>query len=146
MNRLLVLLPFTFCLGYLLCGCASTPAVDADRLARIAGRSAYLGARLWLRGHPEDKPKILAAVAALKVVEAMSQPDAAALAAALENLPTKEFRGDDGALLIEGACFIWDEILAERIPINRSDLVKKTAPQIRAGLERAAAAHGAVDP
>lgn len=130
-------------LTILLGGCTTLPdggkTVDVDRLARVSGRAAYIGSVVWLSKKPEDRGKFTSAVQALKVVESMESPDGSALAAAMSDL-TEVKRLDDGGtaiLYVEAVCLLWDEVLASKIPLKQPELVKKAAPQIRSGIERA---------
>lgn len=127
----------------LLAGCATAPngtkTIDAQRVGRIAGRAAYVGGVIYLKSKPEDRGRFEMAVTALKVLEASDNPDASAMAAALKGLPISELKGDDGWLIVQAACAVWDLVLSERVPIEQPALVKVVAPQVRMGLERALA-------
>ena len=135
--KTLLLLPILL----LLTGCVTTPngtkKIDSDRVARIAGRSAYIGGTIYLRSKPEDRGRFEAAVTALKIVEAMDSPDGSAMAQAMSGLPIRQLDSNEGFIVVELAAMIWDDELSKLIPISQPELVRKVAPQIRSGLERA---------
>lgn len=132
----------TLALLLALTGCVTGPngrTLDTDRIARVAGRAAFIGATIDLRHHPEHRAAYEAAVAGLKTVEAIENPDGAALAQALAHLPIAQLESDEGLVIVEVICSVQDELQASAVPLQQPELVRKTAPALRSGLERALA-------
>jgi hypothetical protein len=112
--------------------------LDPVAAGRIAGRAAYIGAKAELIKNPGSRPAFETAVAALTIMELGGVNDPSALADAMRSLHVREFRDPGtGALIVEAAVEIWDEVMMLSTPLDRSEYVKEAVPKIRAGLEQA---------
>mgnify|MGYP001451853375 CR=1 FL=1 len=80
-------------------GCSSIPLEDETReMATIAEVAAYTGARYDLLEHPGHRVFYEASLAALNSLVQDADYDPQKFAAALQGLPIKELRDDQGAL------------------------------------------------
>ena len=123
-------------------GCTTTnpgspPQIDPQRVARIAGAAAYIGASVDLLQNPTHRPAYELTVAALKSLEDANNYDATALAQAIQRINQAELTSPEGAIYVSAALLVWDELLHATTPVLEQDVVKAVLPAVRIGLQRA---------
>jgi hypothetical protein len=128
-------------LAVMLVGCATGPngqaTVDVQRVARLAGVAAEVGATVYLQKHPGDRAYFQIAASALAALDASSDYDPAKFAAALQTLPIRELRGPEGSLYVGLAIVAWEELSAEAARLDKTVWVKPVLERVQLGLERA---------
>lgn len=128
----------------LVTGCVTAPdgarTVDTQRVARLAGVAAEIGATAYLQKRPGDRLYFEAAANGLTALDATGDYDPAKFAAALQALPIRELRGPEGSLYVGLALVAWEELSAEAARLDKTDWVKPVLQRVQLGLERALAA------
>jgi hypothetical protein len=119
-------------------GCSSIPLEDQTReMATIAEVAAYTGARYDLLEHPGHRVFFEASLAALDSLVRDEDYDPQKFAAALQGLPIKELRDDQGALLVGSAVILWDAYAARVINLDKTKFVQPVIAAVQRGLRRA---------
>lgn len=120
-------------------GCAtntqSNPEQTARRIGVVAESAAFVGTTYYLQKHPDERPKFEAAYAAVVLLNGGTNASAAQLSEALEGLPIKELKGDQGALYVGSAMILYDAFLAENVSVPAN--VKPVVGGITRGMGRA---------
>lgn len=115
-------------------GCGTT---DGDRtpdwevIAKIAARRGTVEA---LRRHPEYRLAFEATATGLDQLLLQDQVDYQQLHQVLAQLPIKELRGDEGALLVADAIDLYDASLGRVLRLNETSRLRPIAEALRDGI------------
>ncbi len=125
----------------LLAGCITGPDgkqhVDTDRVSRLAGVAASIGAHAVLMGNPTYRPAFELAVTALTALIDAKNYDPAAFAAEMQKLPVDALNSKNGSLYTSVAMVVWDEAAHAATGLDQEALVAKTLLSVRDGLASA---------
>lgn len=131
---------FLLCGALLLSGCATTRLTEEQKLNRVVTVStlaANTGTRIALIRNPDYRPHFETALAGLEVLLAEANYDPLALRAVLSQLPLKELRSAEGALIVDAAVILFDAYAAEMIDLDRVRYLRPVIQGIRDGIARA---------
>jgi len=119
----------------LLLGCKtiSNPAL-LDFVAARAGQAVKIAVLADLKSNPGHAPAYGAAVQALDGLLRSTNYSSAAFKEILAQLPIKEFRGDTGALVIEGGLLIFDLVTMFAFDPQSQPALLAVMLQVRDGL------------
>ena len=139
MKKLHSLILAALCLA-VFTGCKTTSGggrVTPDRVGVVAEVAAYTGATVWLAKHPEDAPKFELARTAIGTLLSSTNVTPADLTRALQGLPIKELRGDQGALIVGNALILYDVMLRDSVNLDANEYLRPVISGIYGGLNRA---------
>jgi len=108
-----------------------------NQVAVIAGSAARLGTQADLQAHPEHRAAFEVGRLLLDGFLNAGDYDAAKLQRVLGELPIREFRGENGALIIEGAVLVYSVLSATLFDAQSAPAIQTLAVAIRDGIERA---------
>ena len=127
-------------LAFVLTGCKTrTPTQNIAFAAALAKSATVMGVGYDLTANPDHRQAYEIAVQSLNLVLRSGNYDSKALAAALANLPVKELKGTQGALIVAGAVSVFELATATFLDIESSAAVFAVATAVRDGLEAALA-------
>jgi len=131
------LTPFLCALPLLLgCKTLSDPAL-IQFVADRAGQAAHVAVLVDLKTYPTHAPAYAAAVQALDGLMQSPNYSSAELKAILAKLPIKEFRGDTGALILEGGLMVFDLVTMFGYHIQSQPAILAVMLSVRNGINDA---------
>jgi hypothetical protein len=122
----------------LLLGCKtlSDPAVIQFVSAR-AGDAARIAVGVDLESNPDHRAAFVAGVAALDGLMRSTNYSSALFSEALAQLPIEEFRGDNGALILEGGLLVFDLVTMFAYDIESQPALLSVMTSVRNGIAAA---------
>jgi hypothetical protein len=126
-------------------GCTTTPTgqrvPDVGAMTFTAQSASYVGARMWLREHPEDRSAFERSRDGLKILIAAGTFSAQDLTVALQKLPIRELRSDEGAVIVDVAVVLWDNYGRQLADLDKARVfdtyILPVAKAIYKGLDQA---------
>lgn len=111
---------------------------DVARISKIAGNAAQVGSLAYLQAKPGDRMYFVLANENLKSLINSSNYDAGALSAALQTLPIKELKGDQGAIAVMTAQMIVEDAFdSARDVVAKREMVAAVLFKVQAGIQKA---------
>ena len=126
-------------------GCTTTPTgqkvPDVILVSAIAQSAASTGSIIWLKAHPQDKPKFELARLSLRGLIAAGNGNPADLQAALSSLPISRLSGENGSVIVANAVTILDAAQKKIAELDKNQIwsgyVLPVAQGLLAGLDQA---------
>lgn len=123
----------------LLCGCATTPQTDTQKVARVATisrQAAFVGTKVYLQENPDARPYFVASAAALDVLLQSQNVTPEDFSKAMQGLPVKELQSDSGALIVGSAVVLYDAFLAEHVNLDANAYLRPVIAAVHDGIAK----------
>lgn len=121
----------------LLVGCATTSKDQKlQQVVTAVQLASYTGTTIYLQKHPEQKNAFVLSRDILNSFIKDGKYDPASLHKALEGLPIKELKGENGAIIITSAQILYESYVSGLTDLDKTPALKAIMTAVRDGFDK----------